>query len=210
MDLFKTIKKLSTVLLLLAFFSFTATPITNLMGISPPSHLGDITEFTRLTILFVFAAIAVIVLVIFGVGYFTLTGWRNYKSMPKLVRLFVAFILGYVAFTVSGPIGLLIPVPILPIIIIAILLWAALRSISNLLSAEDHGRKDGSIQIEKAISTAKSFLKRLDPSAEDLDIQESRMADEAWEVLLISKQSGQKYKVKIDGSSGSVTAWARA
>jgi len=210
MDFFKTIKKLSTVLLLLSFFSFTAMPITNLIGISPPSQLGDLTEFTRLAVVFIFAAIAVIVLIIFGVGYFTLTGWRNYKSMPKLLRLFLAFILGYVAFTFSGPIALLIPVPILPTIIAAILLWAVLRSISSFLSEKRPSRKDGTVEIENAIATAKSFLKKLDPSTKELDIQESRMADDEWEVLLLSKQSGQKYKVKIDSSSGSVTAWAKA
>ena len=210
MDFFKTIKKLSTVLLLLSFFSFTAMPITNLIGISPPSQLGDLTEFTRLAVIFIFAAIAVIVLIIFGVGYFILTGWRTYKSMPKLLRLFLALILGYVAFTFSGPIALLIPVPILPIIITAILLWAALRSISSFLYGKSPGQKDGTVEIEKAIATAKSFLKKLDPSAKELDIQELRMADDEWEVLLLSKQSGQKYKVKIDSSSGSVTAWAKA
>jgi hypothetical protein len=209
-NLFKTIKTLSTVLLLLSFFSFTAMPITNLIGISPPSQLGDLTEFTRLAIIFIFAAITIIVLIIFGVGYFTLTGWRNYKSMPKLLRLFLAFILGYVAFTASGPIAMLIPVPILPTIITAILLWAVLRSISSFLYGKSPSQKNGTVEIERAVATAKSFLKKLDPHTEELDIQESKMADGEWEVLLLSKQSGQKYKVKIDGSSGSVTAWAKA
>jgi len=210
MDIFKTIKRLSTVLLLLSFFSFTAIPITNLIGVSPPSQLGDITEFTRLAIIFIFAVIAVTILIMFGVGYFTLTGWRNYKAIPKLVRLFIAFILGYVAFTFSGPIAMLIPVPILPIIIAAILLWATLRSISSILVQKAPSQKSNVIQIEKAIASAKSFINKMDPSTKELDIQESRIANGAWEVLLQAENSGQKYRVKIDGSSGSVIAWAKA
>jgi hypothetical protein len=209
MNLFKTIKKLSTVFLLLSFFSFTAMPITNLIGISPPSQLSDLTEFTRLAIVFIFATIAVTIMIIFGVGYFTLTGWHNYKSMSKLLRLFLAFILGYVAFTASGPIAMLIPVPLLPTIIVAILLWAVLRSISSFLSEKSPSQKDGTVEIEKAIATAKSFLKKLDPSTKEFIIQEVKMVDGAWEALLLSKQSGQKYKVKIDGSSGGVVVWER-
>lgn len=210
MDVFKTIKRLSTVLLLLSFFSFTAMPITNLIGISPPSQLSDATEFARLAMIFIFAAIAATVLIMFGVGYFTLTGWRNHKAIPKLVRLFLAFILGYVAFTLSGPIAMLIPVPILPTIITGILLWATLRSISSLLLGKSPGQKESPIQIDRAIANAKSFINKMNPSATELDIQESRIADGSWEVLLLAKNSGEKYKIKIDGSSGSVIAWSKA
>ncbi len=208
MDAFKTIKRLSTVLLMLSFFYFTAIPITNVIGVSPPSQLSDITEFIRLTIIFIFAVIAVIVLIIFVVGYFILTGWRNYKAIPKFVRLFIAFILGYVAFTFSGPIAMLISVPILPIIIAAILLWAVLRSI-NILADKAYSQKGNAIQIEKAIASAKSFMSKMDPSTREFSIQESRIADGAWEVLLYAKNSGQKYRIKIDGSTGSVIAWAK-
>ncbi|MGC9014897.1 MAG: hypothetical protein ACP5KW_11030, partial [Thermoproteota archaeon] len=171
MDAFKIIKRLFTVLLLLSFFSLIAIPITNLIGVSPPSQLSDIIEFTRLAIVFVFAAIAVIVLIIFGVGYFTLTGWRNYKAIPKLVRLFIALILGYVVFTISGPIAMLIPVPILPIIIATILLWAVLRSISSILADKVYSQKGNVIQIEKAVASAKSFMSKMDPSTREFSIQ---------------------------------------
>lgn len=167
------------------------------------------TELARLAMIFIFATIAVTVLLIFGVGYFTLTGWRNYKAMPKLVRLFLAFILGYVALTFSGPIAILIPVPILPIIITAVLLWAALRSISNLIADKTYSPKESIIQIDRAVANAKSFITKINPSTTELDIQESRIADGAWEVFLLARNSGEKYKIKIDSSSGSVIEWSK-
>ena len=206
----KIIERLSKVFLALSLFSFLASPITNLLGIYPPQHFTNIMDFMKVLSIFMAVTLIVSTLIVFVLGYLILTGWRGHKNIPKILRLCFAFALGYAALMFSGPISMLIQIPILPTVISSIILWIILRLISSSFTSKDpYGKSHGNISIEKAIDSAISFLKKIEPEIERSDVSEANVMDGIWEILISSKKFGGKYKVSVDGSSGGILAWSR-
>jgi hypothetical protein len=205
----KVIERLSKVLLILSLFSFSASPITNLLGIYPPQQIANIMDFMKLLSMFIAVTLIAATLIIFVLGYFILTGWRSYKDIPKILRLCLAFALGYIALMFSGLISTFIQIPILPTVISSIILWIILRLISGSAILKDYCRESyENISIEKAIDVAISFLKKIEPEIEKGDVAEVNVANDVWEILVSSKKFDRKYKISVDGSSGGILAWS--
>lgn len=206
MDLLKFAKRLAEALLALSFMYFTSSPIMKLVGIMPPeqvANVADILKFVVSACLIIFAAIVGITI---GLGFLILTGWQDCKIIPKPLKLCFAFALGAVALLLSGPLSLLIPVPILPTIITSLLLWGALRGISKLgVSAEF--RKKHLLTVQDAIKVATSFINQLEPESEDMNVAEAKIDGDHWMVFLSSQRLRKNYKIKLDGCTGEITEW---
>lgn len=194
---------MSEVILLLSFISFTTSPITSLLGIQQPPPLSNIIEILRYTIISGFIVILIAILTVFVFGYIILTGWRQYRKIPKAIRLLLAFTLGALAFSLAGPISLILPIPLLPTVLTTILLWAALRALSNLFP----NLEPEPVKVDEAVVSARHFVKLIDPTATDTDVIESKKTGKHWKVTLLSKSSSKKYMIDIDIETGGVIGW---
>ena len=205
MNILKGVRRLSEVLLLLSFISFTASPITSLLGIEQPP-LGNTIELLRYAIISGLVIILIAVLAVFGFGYIILTGWRQYRRIPKAVRLLLAFTLGALAFSLAGPISLILPVPFLPTVLITILLWATLRAFSDVFPNSE----PEPVKVDEAIASARYLVKQVDPTAANVEVIESKANGKYWKVTMLSKPSAKKYEVEVDMEKGGVIGWKLA
>jgi hypothetical protein len=202
MNILKGVRRLSEVLLLLSFISFTASPITSLLGIEQPP-VDNTIELLRFAIISGFVIILIAVLAVFGFGYIILTGWRQHRRMPKAIRLLLAFTLGALAFSLSGPISLILPIPFLPTVLTTILLWAALRAASNLFP----NLEPEPVKVDEAIASARYLVKQVDPTATNVDVLESKTNGKHWRVTMLSNPSARKYEIEVDMEKGGITGW---
>jgi len=205
MNIIKGVKRLSEVLLLLSFISFTTAPITSLLGIEQPP-MGNVIELIRYAIISGLVVIFIAIIAIFGFGYIILTGWRQYRKIPKAVRLLLAFTLGALTFSLSGPVSVILPIPFLPTVLTTILLWAALRAFSNLFPSLE----PEPIRVDEAIASARYLVKQVDPFATNIDVIESKMNGKLWKVTLFSKPSERKYEIEVDAEKGGIIGWKLA
>ena len=202
MNILKGVRRLSEVLLLLSFVSFTASPITSLLGIQQPP-VDNTVELLRFAIISGFVIILIAVLAVFGFGYIILTGWRQHRRIPKAIKLLLAFTLGALAFSLSGPISLILPVPFLPTGLTTILLWAALRAVSNLFP----NLEPEPVKVDEAIASARYLVKQVDPTTTNVDVLESKTNGKHWKVTMLSNPSARKYEVEVDMEKGGITGW---
>jgi len=202
MDMLAGIKKLAGLLLLISFISFALSPIKSLFGIQQPP-IDNAIELLRYVMISGFVTIVFAVAAIFVLGYIVLTGWREHRRIPKIIRLLLAFILGALVFSLSGPISLIIPIPLVSVVLTTLLLWVVLRTVYNLLPNDEQG----SIRIDEAILFAKDFIKRVEPSA-NVNVLESRTNGKNWEITLYTDSpSLRKYYINIDAKTGGIVKW---
>ena len=203
MDVLRGIKKLTGILLFLSFISFALSPITSLLGIEQQPPVANTTELLRYIMISGFIMIVFAVTAVFVLGYVVLTGWRGHRQIPKVIRLLLAFILGALVFSLSGPLSMVIPIPLVSVILTTLLLWAVLRTISNLLQ---HNEQE-SIGIDEAILSARDFIKQVEPSA-NIKVLESRTNGNNWKITLCTDSpSFKKYNVNIDTKTGGIVEW---
>ena len=205
MDILQGVKKLAEALLLLSFVSFTASPITQFLGIQQPP-VNNTVDTIRFFIIVGFVAIAVAIAAVFGSGYLILTGWRDHKRLPKAIRLMLAFALGALAFSLSGPISTFIPIPFIPTVLMTIMLWGVLRAVSNAFP----GPEPETVQVSEAIASARYLVKQVEPASQNIDILESKANGKSWKVYLLSQPSTRKFEVEIDMQNGGVRKWKSA
>jgi hypothetical protein len=202
MNILKGVRRVSEILLLLSFISFTVSPITSLLGIKE-SPVSNTIELLRYAIISGIVVILIAILAVFGFGYVILTGWRQHRRIPKAIRLLLAFTLGALAFSLSGPISMILPIPFLPTVLTTILLWAALRAFSNLLP----NLEPEPIKVDEAIASARYLVKQVDPSTTNIDVLQSKMGNKCWKVTMIAKPSERKYEVQVDIEKGGIIGW---
>ena len=203
MNVLKGAKWLAEATLFLSFISYTTSPITSMLGIQqlPLNNTIDLLKFTSISSCII---TVIVVSAIFGFGYIVLTGWREQQKLPKAIRILIAFALGALAFSLSGPISSILPIPFLPTVITTILLWGMLRTISNLIPTKEAEN----ITINAAIAAAQQIIKEVEPTAQSTEILETKLIGKSWKVSLLSNPSTRKYEIEIDAENGGVTRWA--
>src|SRR5262249_33085717 len=113
----------ATISLVLTYLG--TSPILNLLGLDPIGTIiqGDL----KLLLVITTTLLAIIIGLVFVLGIAVLTGWRTKPGLPMKIRLLVAFPLGILTLLLSGAFSAAIPIPILPIILSAGLIWSVLR-----------------------------------------------------------------------------------
>lgn len=121
-------------------------------------------------------ALTLMMSIVFGFGYFVLTGLRQRTAIPWPLRIFLAFLLGIVVCALAIPISLIIPLPLVPTILSALALWGSMRVISTRFSL-------GRISAEEAIRRAKAAHKKL-LGGRVLSVERTSFEDGNWLVEL--------------------------
>jgi hypothetical protein len=162
---------------------------------------------SSLGMLLVFGVILMIgaLVLILTVGYIALTGWRDFSSIPALLKLILAFVVGLVILGLSSPLGTIIPIPFLPTVIVAAGLWVLLRQLSgrDWLASERY-----EIGVEEAEAKARQDLQTRIPNvaltAAGAQIEEGR-----WK-LNFTGNDGSLYNVVIDARTGGTLGWGKS
>ncbi len=201
MNILRLLGRLGKAMLGLSFVSFTVAPLLSLVGIAPTGPIGDVVETARLILILTLIATVAIVGITGFLGYFILTGWKSYHVIPKLMRLVLGFMLGASAFILSGPIGILIPIPILPAVITAIAMWALLRWVSNSLAGPTAASR---LPVARLIEVARTGAQNLCPKHGDLDFHEAEAEGRVWNFKFQLRGSSNRILVKVDSISGEI------
>lgn len=211
MDVIKNIQRFVKVLSFLALASFTVSPLTEMFGISLPTQATSIIEVSRTALLITTIGFIAFIAIIFGAGYFILTGFRNHRSFPRPVKVVAAFLFGGVALMLSGVFGLVIPIPILPTLITAIILWTIIRLLSKglrkTITTDNKNAKmkivtkQRDIDIEEAERIAIEFIKKRGIAPSTAPVERARLTSNGWEV------SAGNCTVNISRKNGGVTGW---
>jgi len=138
-------------------------------------------------------------LVIFGIGYLVFTGWKHRKQIALPLKLFIAFLLGMITFTLAGLISVLIKIPVIPIFVAVAILWVALRVISSHI-----GSAKNYISLEEAVERVKPLHIKLtgSPSVEIVEA-ELQPSDNTWLIRI------GDLEYRVEASSGDVIGWER-
>jgi hypothetical protein len=202
MNIIDRIKKLMGATMLLSFLSLTASPIISYLGIKESAVL-EAPEVVQYALVVSFAVTLILFFGALGLGYLMLTGWTGYRAMPLVFRLVLSFALGVIATMFSGPLSILLPVPLIPTLVIALLIWGCFRAVSSHLKSDKMER----IAFSDAYTLAQGHVRNLDPRIESLELLESEYENLDWRVVMKALPIDTTYEVKIDGEGGGVSQW---
>jgi len=202
MNILSGVKRLAETLVLLSFVSFTASPITSMLGIEQPP-VNDALGIVKFAMITGVVIIVVAIGAVLGFGYLILTAWKGHRRIPRSIKLLLSFALGALAFSLSGPISMVLPLPMLPTVLTTILLWGSLRAISGALP----NMEPNTIGMPDAIASARILVKQLEPNTDNIEVLASKCNGKSWKVSLLSGQSRKKYEMEIDAQTGGAIKW---
>ena len=204
MNLLTVTKRVAQGTAFLSLFAYVVSPVLNAIGVNPPQQLSTAVDLAKYAVLYSAAFLAVTAVLILGLGYLALTGWRNYKSAPFAMRILFAAGLGLSSILMSGIFGLVIPIPLVPTCLSAATLWIALRTISN--SLFDTNNHAGGVDISHAETAASHYL--AGKGFDNLQVKEAELSGDSWKVVLAGQDS-ESYEVEVNRSEGRTTGWRR-
>ncbi len=176
-----------------------ATPILNLLGLDP---IGTILQGNlKLLLIITTTLLAIIIGLVFILGIGVLTGWRSKPQLPLKTRLLAAFPIGILTLLVSGAFSAAIPIPILPIILSAALLWSLLRFASQEIMRDKHNI----LSVDQAEEAAVKFWESRNPSSDKPSPAGAVLDGNRWIITLLNQdQTGQ---IDVDTATGIVSGW---
>ena len=183
----------------LGFAYFGLSRILDAFGLGPLT--GAVQGDIELLLLITASILLGIVATVFVSGYLVLRGWRGGPTVPKKVRLLLAVPVGIAILVLSGALSFLVPVPILPIIIAALLIWSILR----FTSSQVFPPKPKQLDVDGAEELAVKFWRSRNPE-DSKPIPLSAILDgDRWTITITGKEgTGQ---LDIDARNGVVTGW---
>ena len=175
------------------------SPILNLLGLDPIGTL--IQGNLKLLLVITTTLLAIIIGLVFILGIAVLTGWRTKPGLPIKTQLLAAFPVGILTLLVSGAFSTAIPVPILPTILSAGLLWSLLRFASEEIMRDKHDI----LSVDQAEEAAVKFwqsrkLSTAKPSSTGAVLDGNR-----WIITLLNGETTGQFDV--DTQTGIVSGW---
>lgn|GEM_PF-1265644 len=203
MNFIKILQRLSTIATIL-FISYILSqlglaPLLTYLNINLSPLIQNVPETLGGLLTLITIIIIVMFLVIFGIGYLVFTGWKHRKQIALPLKLFIAFLLGMITFTLAGLISVLIKIPVIPIFVAVAILWVALRVISSHI-----GSAKNYISLEEAVERVKPLHIKLtgSPSVEIVEA-ELQPSDNTWLIRI------GDLEYRVEASSGDVIGWER-
>jgi len=203
LNFIKILQRLSTIATIL-FISYILSqlglaPLLTYLNINLSPLIQNVPETLGGLLTLITIIIIVMFLVIFGIGYLVFTGWKHRKQIALPLKLFIAFLLGMITFTLAGLISVLIKIPVIPIFVAVAILWVALRVISSHI-----GSAKNYISLEEAVERVKPLHIKLtgSPSVEIVEA-ELQPSDNTWLIRI------GDLEYRVEASSGDVIGWER-
>jgi hypothetical protein len=206
MNALTTLKRLAQALLFGSIISTTTTPLLHLLGITPPTAMTTAMELLHYGVLASGLLLGIMSVLILGLGYLTLTGWRTMPPLPRLVKLGFAAALGLLALLLSRPLAIVLPLPVVPTLISALGLWILLRVLSNHVTLHPP-HPVASISLDTAILQARRYLSTLEPLASEVELRAATKESNDWQIALQAPASANTYHVTIHPETGEVIQW---
>lgn len=196
---------LTVIVLSLAFLSLSIGQQTlGVLGYSVKS-LGSLIEFIKLLL---FITIGLFILLIAGttlIGYLVITGWRRHHEIPKGIKLLASLLVGTAIVVLSAPLGVFVPIPLVPTAITTITAWYLLRKLSEYKVDANCKRPDITEIEESASRHLRTKAGETDP-IRTLDLQ---LNDNEWNGLFLAGKQGTPYRLKIEADNARVISWER-
>lgn len=182
----------------LGFTFFGLSPILDAFGLGPLT--GAVQGDIKLLLIITASILLGIVATIFVSGYLVLGGWRGGPDVPRKVRLVLAMPVGIAILILSGALSFLVPIPILPIIIAALLIWSILR----FTSSQAFPPKQRQLDVDGAEELALKFWRSRNPEAKPIPVSAILDGDH-WAITM---RGGERTaQLDIDARNGVVTGW---
>ena len=206
MNAFTTIKRLTQAILLGSVISTTTTPLLHFLGITPPTTMTTALELLHYGVLSSGLILVIMIMLILGLGYMTLTGWRALPQLPRLVKLGFATVLGLLILLLSSPLSIVLPLPLAPTFISALSLWTLLRVVSNHFTPPPQ-HSVPTIPLNTVIIQAQHYLSTLEPTASEAKLLSATKQGKEWLIALHSPTSAHTYHFTIHPETGQVIQW---
>jgi len=164
--------------------------------------LGTWIEVTSILLIIIAVVFVILVAWTTALGYFVLTGWCRYRQIPLGIRLLAGLLIGTAITFVSAPVGLLIPIPLVPSVIAAVVAWYLLR---RLLAPNSVERQPDISQVERTAIQHLRSEGELDP-IRTLDLH---LENNAWDGLFLAGRQGTPYRMRINADDARVLSTER-
>jgi len=175
------------------------SPILNLLGLDPIGTL--IQGNLKLLLVITTTLLAIIIGLVFILGIAVLTGWRTKPGLPIKTQLLAAFPVGILTLLVSGAFSTAIPVPILPTILSAGLLWSLLRFASEEIMRDKHDI----VSVDQAEEAAVKFWRSRRLSTSKPSSTGAVLDGNRWMITLLNGETTGQFDV--DTQTGIVSGW---
>lgn len=175
------------------------SPILNLLGLDPIGTL--IQGNLKLLLVITTTLLAIIIGLVFILGIAVLTGWRTKPGLPIKTQLLAAFPVGILTLLVSGAFSTAIPVPILPTILSAGLLWSLLRFASEEIMRDKHDI----VSVDQAEEAAVKFWRSRRLSTSKPSSTGAVLDGNRWIITLLNGETTGQFDV--DTQTGIVSGW---
>ena len=183
----------------LGFAYFGLSPILDAFGLGP--FTGAVQGDIKLLLIITASILLGIVATVFVSGYLVLGGWRGGPAVPRKVRLLLAMPVGIAILILSGALSFLVPIPILPIIIAALLIWSILR----FTSSQAFPPKQRQLDVDGAEELALKFWRSRNPEEAKPIPVSAILEGDHWAITM---RGGERTaQLDIDARNGVVTGW---
>ncbi|MEM2485463.1 MAG: hypothetical protein QXU87_09385 [Candidatus Caldarchaeum sp.] len=203
---FQLLKRVSS--LAATFFTFYIiyqlglSPILSYMGINIPAQAQSISELVGTMAMWLAILSIAMIIVVLGIGYIVFTGWKQRRQIPWPFKLGIAFLLGIIVFMLAAPISMVVRIPLVPTIAAAIILWVALRSLSNYVGPVMTGKT-----LDEIIRSVKQAHTNV--ASEPVEVKEAVLVGRTWKIKIAYRVNGQERlaEYEVDADSGEVKRW---
>jgi hypothetical protein len=175
--------------------------IGSLLSMSEPAGLGVFQTSLGVMLTVSAGLLAGTIFVVMLIGYLVLTALRGFSRIPLIFKLLASFLAGIVIFVLSMPLGAILPIPFVPTVIVATMLWLMLRTLSRALGSSG----DLAITVYRAEEIAQQILQsHLNNVA--VSSAGSRLSGRVWKVNFLGSDN-QAYEVNVDSRTGATLGW---
>jgi len=175
------------------------SPILSLLGLDPVGTL--IQGNLKLLLIITTTLLAIIIGLVFVLGIAVLTGWRSKPGLPLKTRLLAAFPVGILTILVSGAFSAAIPIPILPVILSAGLIWALLRFASEEIMRDKHKI----LGVDEAEEAAVKLWQSRNRSTGKPSPTGAVLDGNRWIITFLN--GGTTGQIDVDTTTGIVSGW---
>jgi hypothetical protein len=175
--------------------------VGSLLGASEPTGFGVLQTSLGVLLTLGIGLLAGAIFLVILIGYLVLTAWHGFSRIPLIFKLLASFLAGVIVFLLAMPLGAILPIPFLPTVVVATVVWLVLRSLSHVFGSSSDLR----ITVDRAEEIAQQILQtHLNNVA--VTSTGSTLSGRLWKVSFLGSDN-QVYEVNVDSQTGATLRW---